>query len=221
MSLAYRFGYRVLLGLAPLSVLSLGFASLAQAQRVKVNERTRIPVAVSSRWSTEPVLIEGTSHVIVNVTQDQSGGSHAWFHSTLIGQGVGASGDRYIVQERTNAHGKSDLDSADNSTVVTYSTSFARARPPRRATSRCASPPTSPRTPAESQPRRCQTSRSSACKQKSSDQRGARAAVHNRGPGILLGIPSVRCARELRKRVSSPQFTPRLRPSLLHLSPRA
>ena len=97
-----------------------GFASLAQALRVKVNERTRIPVAVSSPCSTEPVLIEGTSHVIVSVTQDQSGGSHAVFHSTLIGQGVGASSDRYIVQVRTNAHGKSDLDSADNSTVVTY-----------------------------------------------------------------------------------------------------
>jgi hypothetical protein len=75
---------------------------------------------VSSLCATEPVLIEGTSHLIVNGTQDKSCGSHAVLHSTFIGQGVGASGDRYIVQERTNAHGKSDLDSADNSTVVTY-----------------------------------------------------------------------------------------------------
>src|SRR3712207_2801143 len=115
MSLAYKFWYRVLLGLAALLVISLGFASLAQGAVVThVNQREPVAFAASSPCATEPVFVEGTSHRIVHVTQDQSGGSHAVFHSILIAQGVGASGDRYIVQERIHAPVKSDLDSADN-----------------------------------------------------------------------------------------------------------
>lgn len=115
---AYEVGYRMVSGLVALSMLLLGFASHAHAQGVEVNERTPVTCAVSNPCTGEPAVIEGTFHFIVNVTEDNSGGLHTVTHITLIGQGVSPDGVRYTVQNRNNAHTKSDLDSADNSTLI-------------------------------------------------------------------------------------------------------
>ncbi len=118
MALAHEVGYRLLSGLAVLSLLLLGFASHAQAQEIKINERTPIAFAVSNPCTLEPVVIEGTSHVIVRVTEDGSGGQHTVTHITLIGRGVSPDGVRYTVQNINNARTKSDPDAADNSTSI-------------------------------------------------------------------------------------------------------
>jgi len=87
MVVEHEVGYRMLSRLAALSMLLLGFASQAQAQGVEVNERTPVTFAASNPCARESVVIEGTFHFLVNVTEDKSGGSHTVTHITLIGQG--------------------------------------------------------------------------------------------------------------------------------------
>jgi hypothetical protein len=118
MAVAHEVGFRMLSGLAVLSMLLLGFASQAQAQETIINQRTPITFAATNPCTLESVVVEGTFHFISKVTEDESGGLHTVTHITTIGHGVTPDGVRYTVQDRNNAHNKLDLESADNSTLI-------------------------------------------------------------------------------------------------------
>lgn len=119
MTFTYKVSCRLLFGLAALSMLLLTFAPLAQAQETGAVSR-RIPVtfAMDNPCTGEPVLIEGAFHLVLNETEDQSGGTHTVGHSNFNGHGVSTSGVRYTFQSVDNSPDKVDADSADDFTIT-------------------------------------------------------------------------------------------------------
>jgi hypothetical protein len=90
------------------AVLVLAFAMTASAEVVEQTHGDNAGVTVNL-CNDELVEFEGTSHTVVAVTSDGSGGTHFVGHSNNPNQGVGESGDQYVfefggtvVQNETN-----------------------------------------------------------------------------------------------------------------------
>jgi hypothetical protein len=81
-------------------------AGVAGEARQAQEQRDRVPVVFDffDPCTGESVIFNGTVQVFFDVKEDANGGSHFQGHAYLHGQGVSASGAKYVLNETQNNH---------------------------------------------------------------------------------------------------------------------
>ena len=100
---------RVLVVVSALA-LAAGLLTLAllakptQAQAQHETFRAQMPFEMGgfNPCTGETYYLEGTVHLVTQVTQDANGNFHFTSHQVVEGQGVGASGAKYVVHDSFN-----------------------------------------------------------------------------------------------------------------------
>ena len=103
---------RICLLLAGVAMLVLAPAPFAQERAV--NQTIQISDTRFNDCTGEPFVFEGTLRIVSRMSEDGSGGAHAGGTVTLHGQGVAASGAKYIIANATSSHGNFGVDAAGN-----------------------------------------------------------------------------------------------------------
>src|SRR5829696_6042036 len=105
--------------MAAIVTLAAGTA-LAQAQTTTINER--IPLTPDDTpfnpCTEEPLVLEGTVHLMFHATDDAAGGVHFKGHSNIQGQAVSSSGAKYVVNSVGNSGFSVRADSLESFTFT-------------------------------------------------------------------------------------------------------
>jgi hypothetical protein len=90
----------------------------AQAEIIeRINDRDTIEGELFNECKGEFVSYEGTSHFVLHIKEDASGGFHIKAHTNIQVHGVSTSGAKYVAHEIDNSHNFFS-ESADNFTFT-------------------------------------------------------------------------------------------------------
>jgi hypothetical protein len=100
-----------------LVALILGVRPLP-AQADVIGNATDAYVTAIASCTGEPLVLEGTVHALIWLTQDQAGGVHVGGHLDFNTEGTGSDGTRYLYVGEANVQTKGNPDDPTEATVV-------------------------------------------------------------------------------------------------------